>query len=1777
MKHRNWINLLFVFGLLTNSWVAVPPKKSVAQAPPTATILYVNESGSSSNNCSSWTDACDLQTALIKATAGDEIWVAAGTYRPTARNHPTDPRSATFVVKPGVALYGGFAGTETGREQRDWQANPTILSGDIGVEGDASDNSYHVVDLDPPNFFLQVSAAFQHACGVTADGSVVCWGKNDYGQALPPAGTFAQVSAGGNHTCGVKTDGTVTCWGNDDEEQASPPAGTFTQVSAGWTHTCGVTADGTIACWGNDDNGQASPPAGDNFFQVSAGGFHTCAVPDEIGVWLPGGMVICWGRDVPWGQATPPENWAARQVDAGYQATCGVSWSGTGTAGHLRCWGDPSFDLTSPPSDPFRQVSTNFNLACGVRDDSTVACWGWNNYGQASPPGGSFRQVSAASHYACGVRNDYTVECWGDNIPAASPPSRRFAQVSGGAILDGFTISGGRSNDQGGGLINVGTSPTLVDVTFSGNSATGQGGGLYNQGGSPTLANVTFSNNSASEGGGMFNDSSNPTLVNVTFSGNIAGSNGGGMYNDTGNPLLANVVFSGNAADGNGGGMVNTGSSPAMVNVTFSGNAAVSSGGGMYNQGGSPTLANGILWGNTAPTGAQIYNDGSTPTLSFSLVQGSGGSGASWDNSLGTDGGSNIDQDPLFVRHPGPGSDGTWGTPDDDYGDLHLRLASPAIDAGDDSALPADTLDLDGDSDTAEPLPIDRDGNPRILYAAVDMGAYEEHCFFSNMAQAGASLSFGREYRAGFHAELDGPASVTISDTLASYDVTGLTPLTEAKQSYQQALACAKTVTQTNEALTGLLDAHWELATGAMLTGNQELVQALDVEFSPIALDEEMEGLQEAIRWYTQATEGYTQLLAGQYHTRVLTLQPTRVDPLTGEETLYLDLQRLALASAKKSRAYLELAERQFQKFTPDSKAQAEQTLRRGFGLATIELTLLEYLWDGAVDDVSYQALVRNVADMQRLFDYLQAGKNPYGYGPEYVPFHFQPKRLPDNNYEQTKTLADVEFEEASTQVQNALGRQQEMDDNFRILQQRLADIGEQYDSQLVGLCGVNASNEPDLARCHENTGGEIYRQLLRIRAATQRLELVQQQMSNQNALIRIEQQRAARVAGIQRATAEMWTETGEKLADLAAQEANLRESQSDAQGFLGVLTGIFSGASGLEESFGMKGMIAGGVIGGLLEVGNHFAQKEVAEDLAEVAAKRERLQSMQWAQVHYAEAQITNAESEALIKQYMLRFAEYYIEYSIALNNLQQELARLNGMRTQVEYLLAEKAKATAFNEALYQDPAARVLRDYYMELAHDRFEVAMHYAYQAGRALEYEISQEAIFSDGPLTTLGSAYRICDIYTLDAALAQMNTAYHDWLARDDIPSPHLREDVIYLSQALGFEDTYDPDLDRIVTREEKFNAFVRDTANWVDLDQDGTKESLHFTFQTSIYLGNRFFSTRVFNDKIASIKMLVRGQNLGDDRMVIQLKQGGTSFVRAQNAFKHGGPDDIRTYNLPPIEASIMASTNEITLPDEVAVNRELATRSVAFTNWTVTLDMVHEPNNFDLDIGAIEEIELIVAHEAYTLQDIGVSSAQREDGADIFEPPPNREYRPIETTVEHPLPIASLNRPDSTIQSAYSHAQDITPDLNGTYIGTVVISRPPYMPPLDLAVVLSDTNGSLSGYIDATHGLSYPIVDEDRGPAVSGWWSGNSFYLQSEVFTTVMTTGIQISHQVVLHTGVISDTGEILTGVYSDTLTGLTPAPMVTLGEFKLYRPSHGMILQPMIFLPLVMKESH
>ncbi|HRJ14910.1 MAG TPA: putative metal-binding motif-containing protein, partial [Saprospiraceae bacterium] len=103
---------------------------------------YVNAASTVSGHGSSWSCALkDLQEALALAGNGDEIWVAAGTYKPTTGTN----RNISFVMKNGVAIYGGFNGTETQLSQRNWAANVTVLSGDIGVIGYHSDNSFHVI------------------------------------------------------------------------------------------------------------------------------------------------------------------------------------------------------------------------------------------------------------------------------------------------------------------------------------------------------------------------------------------------------------------------------------------------------------------------------------------------------------------------------------------------------------------------------------------------------------------------------------------------------------------------------------------------------------------------------------------------------------------------------------------------------------------------------------------------------------------------------------------------------------------------------------------------------------------------------------------------------------------------------------------------------------------------------------------------------------------------------------------------------------------------------------------------------------------------------------------------------------------------------------------------------------------------------------------------------------------------------------------------------------------------------------------------------------------------------------------------------------------------------------------------------------------------------------------------------------------------------------------------------------------------------------------------
>ncbi len=142
----------------------------VALSPAWGATVYVNASATGANTGNSWTNAfTDLQIALNTAVAGDQIWVAAGTYMPgTTIGGSTDPRRAAFILKSGVQVYGGFTGDEKKLHKRQLDPSLTILSGDIGTAGSDVDNCYHVV----------------YASGVTdavLDGFTVTGGRGDGG------------------------------------------------------------------------------------------------------------------------------------------------------------------------------------------------------------------------------------------------------------------------------------------------------------------------------------------------------------------------------------------------------------------------------------------------------------------------------------------------------------------------------------------------------------------------------------------------------------------------------------------------------------------------------------------------------------------------------------------------------------------------------------------------------------------------------------------------------------------------------------------------------------------------------------------------------------------------------------------------------------------------------------------------------------------------------------------------------------------------------------------------------------------------------------------------------------------------------------------------------------------------------------------------------------------------------------------------------------------------------------------------------------------------------------------------------------------------------------------------------------------------------------------------------------------------------------------------------------------------------------------------------------
>jgi hypothetical protein len=148
-------------------------------------IAYVDASATGLNSGASWKNAyTNLVMAINLTPATSELWVAKGTYFPVLSDTSLARANTFALVSNGAPLYGGFAGTETLRSQRNWRINETILSGDIGRKGDSTDNCFHVVT---------------GATGAILDGFVITLGNADSVNAgsMPLSGGNLFVLGGG--------------------------------------------------------------------------------------------------------------------------------------------------------------------------------------------------------------------------------------------------------------------------------------------------------------------------------------------------------------------------------------------------------------------------------------------------------------------------------------------------------------------------------------------------------------------------------------------------------------------------------------------------------------------------------------------------------------------------------------------------------------------------------------------------------------------------------------------------------------------------------------------------------------------------------------------------------------------------------------------------------------------------------------------------------------------------------------------------------------------------------------------------------------------------------------------------------------------------------------------------------------------------------------------------------------------------------------------------------------------------------------------------------------------------------------------------------------------------------------------------------------------------------------------------------------------------------------------------------------------------------------------
>ncbi len=494
---KKHLNLLLLASLFTSTSL-------LAQ-----TRIYVSANATGAQNGTSWANAyTNLQTAIDAAAANDTIWVKSGTYFPTKfLGASTNVRSKAIQLKTNVHLFGGFAGTETSLSQRT-TTNATILSGDLGVANDTSDNAYHVV------VGLFTTGLF--------DQFVITKG-NANGPGTELVGGFAITNSLGG---GIYLDSSSVHFTNCYITQNTA------KVGGGGMYNHKSNTSATQTAFSNN------AVVGSN---TSAGGggamFNYKSNPILYLVQFNGNSCV-----------NAQGGGAIRNEMSNGQMDSVMLFQNFVTNGD---GGGAMYNLESNPTLNFAQFTSNTTNEEGgaMYNDGSIptindAFFHYNSSstgGAMENDGGSDVILNRIIFYGNSSLGDGgAIHNWKSDIVCTNVDFVLNTAVGNGGAIKNYNDS----------------SPKITNTWFAENEAGGNGGAFYNERGShPIITNVLFIKNKAgNKGGAFYNVTSaslpcSPIFTNVTIANNTAVVSGGGAFDDgLGASRLRNSIVYGNHA-----------------------------------------------------------------------------------------------------------------------------------------------------------------------------------------------------------------------------------------------------------------------------------------------------------------------------------------------------------------------------------------------------------------------------------------------------------------------------------------------------------------------------------------------------------------------------------------------------------------------------------------------------------------------------------------------------------------------------------------------------------------------------------------------------------------------------------------------------------------------------------------------------------------------------------------------------------------------------------------------------------------------------------------------------------------------------------------------------------------------------------------------------------------------------------------------------------------------------------------------------------------------------